>query len=263
MKVKKETNINVIVRDIFMEKIGKDKLIEILSDSLRAILTHYHLWFRETEHQLADLDKAIEKDDEVWKRFLTSFFRRMARRFGFELVNVNGLEVPDFIYNMSEDDLLELWSDLAKTWLAGDGLWFQAVERTEGMDTAKRVNDSCWVRFSYIEAKRIKRLLNLPENAGIDGLRKALLFRQYSRINRQEIVDVDEKTIIFRMNECRVQEARKSKGLPDYPCKSAGLVEYTRFAEAIDRRIRARCVACPPDEHPEDWWCAWEFRLEE
>ena len=64
-----------------------------------------------------------------------------------------------------------------------------------------------------------------------------------------------------QMNECRVQSARKRRGLPDYPCKSAGVVEYTHFATGMDPRITTECIGCPPDPHPEEWYCAWRFRL--
>jgi hypothetical protein len=63
------------------------------------------------------------------------------------------------------------------------------------------------------------------------------------------------------MLDCRVQSARKRKGLPDFPCKPVGLVEYEWFAKTIDPRIETRCIYCPPDKHPEDVWCAWEFEL--
>ena len=63
------------------------------------------------------------------------------------------------------------------------------------------------------------------------------------------------------MDNCRVQSARMRKNLPDYPCKSAGLVEYARFAEGIDDRIQTECIGCPPDAHPESWFCAWKFTL--
>ncbi len=53
------------------------------------------------------------------------------------------------------------------------------------------------------------------------------------------------------------------KGLADYPCKSAGVIEYTGFAKAIDPRIWTRCIGCPPDAHPDEWRCAWEFTIEE
>ena len=97
---------------------------------------------------------------------------------------------------------------------------------------------------------------------GLEGLAAALNFRLYARLNKQSVVSEDEGTLILRMNECRVQSARIRKGLADYPCKSAGLVEYSRFAEFIDPRIRTECIACPPDEHPAEWACAWKFILE-
>ena len=40
------------------------------------------------------------------------------------------------------------------------------------------------------------------------------------------------------------------------------MIEYLSFARAIDPRIRTECVACPPDEHPDEWYCAWRFSLE-
>jgi hypothetical protein len=64
------------------------------------------------------------------------------------------------------------------------------------------------------------------------------------------------------MRDCRVQAARKRRGLPDFPCKPVGLIEYSGFARTIDPRISTRCLACPPDPHPPDIWCAWEFTLE-
>jgi hypothetical protein len=41
------------------------------------------------------------------------------------------------------------------------------------------------------------------------------------------------------------------------------LVEYAGFASTIDPRIQTRCIACPPDPHPDSFWCAWEFTLPE
>jgi hypothetical protein len=40
-----------------------------------------------------------------------------------------------------------------------------------------------------------------------------------------------------------------------------GLVEYAGFARTIDPRIVSRCVCCPPDAHPPEHWCAWEFSI--
>ena len=108
----------------------------------------------------------------------------------------------------------------------------------------------------------LRRFIMEP-GGGIPALKKALQYRLYAHINVQETIDVDERTIVFRMNDCRVQSARKRKGLPDFPCKPVGVVEYGNFASTIDPRFHTRCIACPPDDHPEEYWCAWEFTLDE
>jgi hypothetical protein len=154
---------------------------------------------------------------------------------------------------------LPLLEDMAKRWLAHDGLWFQAVEKEDGMEAAIRMDAAAWERFAALEAERIKKLYHLPENGGISALKEALGLRLYALLNKQEVIEVAENRIIFRMNDCRVQSARKRKGMPDFPCKSVGLVEYSCFAGAIDSRIQTRCIACPPDEHPDGYHCAWEF----
>ena len=241
-----------------LEALDNDTLIELFFDSLHLIVLHYGIWFRETEHQIG-LDRAIEADDIAWKAILPTILGRITRR-----LNIPARDgIPESLVNAPREELRELLTDMARNWLASDGTWFQAVEKNFDceMYTAKRINDSCWVRFSYIEARRIMKRLNLPENGGLPALKRALGYRQYARVNRQEIIDVGENKMIFRMNECRVHWARKRAGLPEYPCKSAGVVEYARFAEGIDRRIRTACIACPPDPHPEEWYCAWEFTL--
>ncbi|HDQ74094.1 MAG TPA: hypothetical protein ENN19_18665 [Chloroflexi bacterium] len=169
----------------------------------------------------------------------------------------------DVLLQLSKEQLIDLLEDAAKNWLAHDGLWFLAAEEKFDMETAIELDRRAWEQFTVIEAKRIMRRLGLEPGGGIPALKQALQFRLYARINEQEIVDVDERTFIFRMNKCRVQTARQRKGLPDFPCKPVGLVEYANFATTIDPRFRTCCIACPPDPHPDDYWCAWEFTLEE
>jgi hypothetical protein len=163
----------------------------------------------------------------------------------------------------SKEELIDLLEIAAKNWLAHDGLWFLAAEEAFDMETAIELDRKAWERFTVIEAKRIMHFLGINPGAGIPALKEALQYRLYARLNEQEIVDVDESTFVFRMNACRVQAARQRKGLPDFPCKPVGLVEYGNFATTVDPRFRTRCIACPPDPHPADYFCAWEFTLTE
>ncbi|MFX0147177.1 MAG: DUF6125 family protein [Candidatus Hodarchaeota archaeon] len=165
--------------------------------------------------------------------------------------------------DFSRDELLNYIEHLSKLWLAIDGTWFQAIEEEYGLEKAIDIDTKQWKRFTVIEAKRIMALLNIPKNGGISALIRALKFRIYSNINEQEIIEVTQNRCVFRMNNCRVQFARKSKNLPDFPCKSVGLLEYSEFAKTIDPRIQTKCICCPPDPHPNEYYCSWEFNLKE
>lgn len=162
---------------------------------------------------------------------------------------------------MSREQLEDLLVDFAKRWLAHDGLWFQQVEQNYGIEKAIELDAGAWEQFTVLEAKRIMNFLGLKPGGGLPALKEALNYRLYSLINKQIIEQPDEDTLIFRMEDCRVQSARKRKGMPEFPCKPVGIVEYSGFASTIDPRIKTRCLYCPPDEHSEDSYCAWEFTI--
>lgn len=163
---------------------------------------------------------------------------------------------------LSKEELITIIEDEAKNWLAHDGLWFQAVEKHFGIDAAIKLDEQAWKDFTTIEARRIKQRLQLPDNSGLDGLEKALNFRMYRRINKQVIQRPDESTLILKMITCRVQDARKRKGLSFFPCKSVGVVEYSYFASVIDERIKTEVIKCPPDDITDaGYHCAWRFKI--
>lgn len=166
------------------------------------------------------------------------------------------------IEDLSKEELIEFLADASKNWLTHDGIWFRTVEDKYGLDVAMDLDTKAWEKFTVIEAKRIMKRLGLKPGGGIPALVQALKFRLYALINVQEISEMDETHCIFRMNKCRVQDARKRQGLPDFPCKTVGTVEYSGFAKAIDPRIKTKCLVCPPDPHPPEVMCSWEFTLE-
>jgi hypothetical protein len=226
-------------------------------DLFHRITMHHALWFTEVKHQMGT-EKALEMLSVATKRSYEIQMKHLSGLLGFQMVD----GVPSPLLDLEPEKLENLKDRVAKNWLVNDGVWFQAIEQAEGMNEAKRCNDSCWAHFSPFEAHSIGQLLDLPNNPGLEGLKKALGFRVYACINTQSIVDETDTSFVFQMNKCRVQDARKRNGLADYPCKSAGLVEYSYFAKAIDSRIKTECLGCPPDKHPEEWYCAWKFTME-
>ena len=162
--------------------------------------------------------------------------------------------------NLSRDQLCQLIEIYSKNWLALDGVWFQSIEQKLGMDEAIEHDANAWRRFTIIEAKRIKEFLNLPEHAGLEGLRQALSLRFYANLNKHEII-IKDNTLLYRTLECRVQTARSRKGMPFHPCKPVGIIEYTGFAKVIDNRFTCDCISCYPDITYEKCNCVWKFTL--
>ena len=164
------------------------------------------------------------------------------------------------IEDLNKEELLKLTNIFAKNWLAHDGCWFLAIEKKYGMDIAIEADTESWRKFTVVEAKRLIDFLELGKNSGIEGLKKALCFRLYASLNEDEII-VDGNTLEYRVKTCRVQAARRKKGLPDFPCKSVGIVEYGLFGNVIDERFEMKCVSCPPDITNTGYHCIWKYTL--
>ncbi|MEI8204134.1 MAG: DUF6125 family protein [Bacteroidota bacterium] len=237
-------------------QLNKEENARLIIDYFHRIMMHHALWFAEVQHQMGK-EKAMLIMNEVYKISYDIQMKRLGKILGFEMVE----GVPAPMLNMTEEAILDLREGVAINWLANDGVWFQAIESKYGMNDAKRCNDSCWAQFSPFEAWSIKRMLQLPDDCGLEGLKQALQYRLYASVNIQSIHNETPDSFMFRMDDCRVQAARKRKGMEFYPCKSAGVVEYSSFAETIDPRIKTECVACPPDGLEREWFCGWRFYI--
>lgn len=129
------------------------------------------------------------------------------------------------------------------------------------METAIDLDGRAWERFAVAEARRIMSAFGIAPGGGLEALERALGLRMYALINSQRSEwSADRSKLRFFMDACRVQVTRRGKGLPDFPCKSVGIKEFTAFAATVDERIQTRCLHCPP-EAPEGLFCGWEFSL--
>jgi hypothetical protein len=238
-----------------LEKLSQIELAHYAVDVLRRIILHYGIWFSEVTHQLG-LEEAIRLEEKVSASFFPIAINRLSKTLDFQ--TEDGL--PLWLVNMEKGKLISLINAMSANWLTNDGVWFRTVEDNHDMYTSKRCNDTCWIRYSPVEASIIKSFLHLPEQSGLSGLEQALKFRLYANINEQTIERSGDE-ITLRMVRCLVQKTRGSQGLPDYPCKSAGIAEFETFARTIDSRITTQCICCPPDKHPKEWVCAWRFYI--
>ena len=153
------------------DSLSLDKTLKarLIVDMLTRIVVHYGFWFTEVRHQMG-MDKALEVLEKATGKSVSIGLKRFSDVLGFELED--GL--PKALVEMEEEKLETLIGAVAKNWLVNDGVWFQAVEFDNGMNDAKRCNDSCWAQFSPYEAFAIKKFLKLDDQCGLEGLKKAL-----------------------------------------------------------------------------------------
>ena len=164
---------------------------------------------------------------------------------------------------LSNEQLKELVRIYARNMYAMDGVWFQSVEEKMGMDEAILHDKNAWRRFTKTEARRIKNFLQLPGRPGLEGLEKALSIRFSALANPEVEILREGDSLIYRVVDCRVQTARRSKGMPYHPCKPVGIIEHEYFAKEIDDRIECEAVSCFPDVTDESCACSWRFTLKE
>ncbi len=166
------------------------------------------------------------------------------------------------VSELSRDDLLKLLEVNAKNWIAHDGCWFLAVEEKYGLETAMELDTLSWQCFAPIEAERIKNAFGIPDHGGLPALEQVWKLRMYGLANKLQTVWLGGDILELHMIECRVQSARRRKGLPDFPCKRVAAIGFPLFAKSVDPAIHTECLACPPDPVGEGY-CRWRYTLKE
>lgn len=165
--------------------------------------------------------------------------------------------------DLSKEQLKDLVKIYARNMYALDGVWFQSIEHKNGMDEAMEHDRNAWRRFTETEARRIKNFLQLPDQSGLDGLERALSYRFSALANSKIEFIRDKNTLVYKVGDCRVQTARRKKGMPYHPCKSVGIIEHEFFAKIIDDRIECETLSCFPDVTDENCACSWQFSLKD
>jgi len=159
-------------------------------------------------------------------------------------------KIPDFIFLQ----LRNLW--------AVDGLYFLGIEQVSGTEAATRIDQNVWEVMGKIEAKKLKEFLNIT-GEDISSMMTALQYSSWALDLEDKEVTIKKDHAVIRNVRCRVQNMRISKGLSKFGCKPVRLGFLKAFAKEFNPDIVVKCTVCPPDKHPENLWCQWEFTLKE
>ena len=171
---------------------------------------------------------------------------------------------------MSRKDDLELLARLPKEKLsdyiflqlrnlwAVDGLYYLGIEEHYGTEVATSIDAKVWEVMGKIEARKLKEFLNLT-STDLSSMMKALLYSSWALDLEDKVVSISKNHAVIRNLRCRVQHTRINKGLKEFGCKPVRFGFLKAFAKEFNPDIIVKCTVCPPDTHPENLWCEWEF----
>ena len=142
-----------------------------------------------------------------------------------------------------------------------DGLYFLGIEKKFGTEAATEIDAGVWEAMAQIEAKRLQRMFNVGENPDVPTIVELLRRSSWALDQPFKTVEVSDMRAVLSIDRCRTQETRLSKGLSEFPCKKVRFGYLKNFAKALNPKVEVNCLVCPPDKHPKDLWCKWEFRM--
>jgi hypothetical protein len=142
-----------------------------------------------------------------------------------------------------------------------DGLYFLGIERKFGTEGATEIDTEVWENMATIEAKSLQRMFEVGENPDVATIISLLQKSSWSLDQPFKTIEIGNERATLGIDRCRTQEARLGKGLVEFPCKKVRFGYLNKFAKTLNPKVEVKCLACPPDKHPTNSWCKWEFTI--
>jgi hypothetical protein len=176
------------------------------------------------------------------------------------MVNISREKEKQLIDKIPEEKLADfIFMHLRNMW-AVDGFYYLFIEEKYGAEVATEIDRKVWEVMGKIEARKIKKLFGI-DKSDITSVMKALSYSGWSMDLEDKEIIVEKDRGILRNTKCRVQSTRLSNGLKEFGCKLVRWDFLKAFARELNPDIVVSCNFCPPDKHPNDLWCEWEFKI--
>ncbi|MEM3825076.1 MAG: DUF6125 family protein [Candidatus Bathyarchaeia archaeon] len=167
----------------------------------------------------------------------------------------------EMLTKMPLEKLLDLFFVQIRNLWRVDGLYFLGIEKRFNTETATEIDAEVWESMAKIEAKTLQKIFNVGENPEIPTIMNLLRNTSWALDQPLKTIVVNDKQATLSIDRCRTQEARLNKGLGEFPCKKVRFNYLKNFAKTLNPKAEVECLFCPPDKHPKDSWCKWQFRL--
>jgi hypothetical protein len=169
------------------------------------------------------------------------------------------VEDREVLKKMDTEKLLDYFFLQIRNLWRVDGLYFLGIEMKFGTEAATEIDAGVWEAMAGMEAKALQKMFCIDEKPDVATIIGLLEKSSWAMDQPFKTVEIGSKKAILRIDRCRTQETRVSKGLEEFPCKKVRFAYLENFAKTLNPEVRVDCVVCPPDKHPKDSWCKWEF----
>jgi hypothetical protein len=171
------------------------------------------------------------------------------------------VEDREMLAKMPIENLLDFFFLQIRNLWRVDGLYFLGIEKKFGTEAATEIDAGVWQIMARIEAKSIRKMFQVRENADIQTIISLLRRSSWALDQPFKTFELSNKRAFLITDRCRTQETRLKKGLDEFPCKKVRFGYLKNFAKTLNPNVEVNCLVCPPDKHPPNLWCKWEFRL--
>ena len=195
---------------------------------------------------------------QLKKRWDKTLFFSLIHLMLRELIKISREKDRKIIEEIPKDKLADfIFMHLRDLWTV-DGLYYLGIEEEYDTEAATEIDRKVWEVMGKIEARRIKQLFDITDT-DIPSMMKALQYSGWLLDLEYKEIEIEENRAILRNAKCRVQNARIKKGFVEFGCKHVGFGFLKAFVKEFNPDIVVKCNVCPPDKHPDDLWCEWEF----
>ena len=171
-------------------------------------------------------------------------------------------EDREMLKKMTTEKLLDYFFLQIRNLWRVDGLYFLGIEKKFGTEAATEIDAGVWETMAGIEAKSLQKMFAVGENPDVPAIMDLLRKSSWGLDQPLKTIEVSSERAVLGIDRCRTQETRLSKGLSEFPCKNVRFGYLRNFARTLNPSVKVNCLVCPPDKHPKDSWCKWEFVIQ-
>jgi len=165
----------------------------------------------------------------------------------------------EILSKLSKAELLDYIDMFQKNWWNLQNNYMLYINNEYGEEAAVKADATCFTANAKVQMYRLRKMFGLKDD--LPSLMDAIVLSTVWANCDYDLVKVDNEKFRIKVTNCYQQVRRLEDGMGELPCKPAGIAICEAAADVINPSANVKCLVCPPDEHPKDVWCEWEYEI--